>query len=143
MAAEDVWIPLVDEPIGSIVARSRRTSRASARSSTRRAACSPSARSPTSGSGSLLGQLLVDNDLEPYDGTETWIEQLMRDPAHRARVSREVRAVAEEIAADPRYAGDESLGPDEDARAPLPRVRAQAARTRSATRRVTNGERPL
>ena len=28
----------------------------------------------------------------------------------------EVRQVAEEIAADPRYAGEESLGPDEDAR---------------------------
>jgi hypothetical protein len=28
-----------------------------------------------------------------------------------------VRQVAEEISADPRYAGEESLGPDEDARA--------------------------
>ena len=40
----------------------------------------------------------------------------MRDPAHRARVAAEVRQVAEEISADPRYAGEESLGPDEDAR---------------------------
>ena len=29
---------------------------------------------------------------------------------------RELRAVAEEIASDPRYAEDETLGPDEDAR---------------------------
>ena len=42
---------------------------------------------------------------------------MMRDPAHRARVHAEVRAVAEEIAADPRYEGDEHLGPDDDARA--------------------------
>ncbi len=35
---------------------------------------------------------------------------------HRAAVAREVRAVAEEIAADPKYAGDEELGPDEGAR---------------------------
>ena len=51
--AEDVWIPLVDEPIGRIVARDRgRTTPRSARSSTRRASCSRSARSPTSASGS-------------------------------------------------------------------------------------------
>jgi hypothetical protein len=31
-------------------------------------------------------------------------------------VAAEVRAVAEEIAADPRYGDDEQLGPDEDAR---------------------------
>jgi hypothetical protein len=29
---------------------------------------------------------------------------------------RELRAVAEEVAADPRYAGDEPMGPDPDAR---------------------------
>jgi hypothetical protein len=40
----------------------------------------------------------------------------MRDPAHRARIVREVRAVAEEIAADPRYADEEPVGPDEDTR---------------------------
>ena len=34
-----------------------------------------------------------------------------------ALVAAEVRAVAEEIAADPRYGDDEPLGPDEDARA--------------------------
>ena len=32
-------------------------------------------------------------------------------------VAREVRAVAEEIAADPRYGDEEHLGPDDDARA--------------------------
>ena len=31
-------------------------------------------------------------------------------------MAKEVRSVAEEIAADPRYAGDEALGPDEAAR---------------------------
>ena len=67
--------------------------------------------------GILLGQLLVDHDIEPYDGSETWVEQLLREPAHRDAVAREVRAVAAEIAADPAYAEDESLGPDENARA--------------------------
>jgi hypothetical protein len=66
--------------------------------------------------GILLGQLLVDHDVEPYDGTDTWVEQLMRQPAHRDAVAKEVRAVAEEIAADPAHAGDDELGPDEAAR---------------------------
>ena len=101
---------------GASSSRSRRTSPTSARSSTRRAALLAFKTFAYIRVGLLLGQLLVDHDLEPYDGSETWIEQLMRDPAHRARVAAEVRQVAEEIAADPRYAGEESLGPDEDAR---------------------------
>ena len=40
----------------------------------------------------------------------------MRDPANSARIRAEVRAVAEEIAADPRYSDEEDLGPDEGAR---------------------------
>ena len=58
-----------------------------------------------------LGELLVENDLPPYDGSETWVELLLRDPAHRRPVAREVRAVAEEIAADPRYGDEERSGP--------------------------------
>jgi hypothetical protein len=113
---EDVWIPLVDEPIGSIVSQIEEDEpdiRALVDSPRRLLAFKTFAYIRV---GLLLGQLLVDQDLEPYDGSETWIEQLMRDPAHRARVAAEVRQVAEEISADPRYAGEESLGPDEDAR---------------------------
>ena len=113
---EDVWIPLVDEPIGSIVSQIEEDEpdiRALVDSPRRLLAFKTFAYIRV---GLLLGQLLVDQDLEPYDGSETWIEQLMRDPAHRARVAAEVRQVAEEISTDPRYAGEESLGPDEDAR---------------------------
>lgn len=113
---EDVWIPLVDEPIGSIVSQIEEDEpdiRALVDSPRRLLAFKTFAYIRV---GLLLGQLLVDQDLEPYDGSETWIEQLMRDPAHRARVAAEVRQVAEGISADPRYAGEESLGPDEDAR---------------------------
>jgi hypothetical protein len=67
--------------------------------------------------GILLGQLLVDDEVSPYEGDETWIDSLLRDPRHRAAVAAEVRAVAEEIAADPRYAEDEPIGPDDGARA--------------------------
>ena len=64
----------------------------------------------------LLGNLLVDNDVPEYDGSETWVDALLREPAHREALAREVRAVADEIAADPRYADEEPIGPDEEAR---------------------------
>jgi hypothetical protein len=114
---EGVWIPLVDEPIGSIVEQlqsenpdidilvsSPRTILAFRTFAYIRV-------------GVLLGQLLVENDLPAYDGTETWVETLLRDERHRAAVVAELRTVAEEIAADPRYARDEPLGPDDEARA--------------------------
>jgi len=113
---EEVWIPLVDEPIGSIVEQLQ--------------AENPEIDALVAGPhrilafrtfayirvGLLLGQLLVDNDVPAYDGTETWIESLLRDPKHKDAVVRELRAVAEEVAADPRYAEDERMGPDDAAR---------------------------
>jgi hypothetical protein len=113
---DDLWIPLVDEPIGSIVAQIQ--------------ADHPEIDKLVSSPhkilafrtfayirvGILLGQLLVDNDVPEYDGTETWIEALLRDPKHADAVAAEVRAVAEEVAADPRYGGDEPIGPDDEAR---------------------------
>jgi hypothetical protein len=113
---EDVWIPLVDEPIGGIVAQIERDDpelRAKVDSPRRLLAFRTFAYIRV---GLLLGQLLVDNDLAPYDGSETWIETLMRDPAHSARVRAELRAVADEIANDPKYADEERLGPDEATR---------------------------
>jgi hypothetical protein len=114
--AEDVWIPLVDEPIGSIVARVQEEDEeldALISSPHRMLAFRTFAYIRV---GLLLGELLVDQDLDPYDGSENWVEQLLADPAHRDAVTREVRAVADEIAADPSYADEESLGPDEEAR---------------------------
>jgi hypothetical protein len=63
-----------------------------------------------------LGELLVDNDVPPYDGTDNWIELLLREPQNRELIAGEVRAVAQEIADDPRYGDDEQLGPDQAAR---------------------------
>jgi hypothetical protein len=114
--AEDLWIPLVDEPIGGIVAQVEQAEpelRALVESPRRLLAFRTFAYIRV---GLLLGQLLVEHDLDPYDGSETWVDQLMRDPAHSARVRAEVRAVAEEIAADPRYKDEDDLGPDDDAR---------------------------
>ncbi len=114
--SEEIWVPLVDEPIGAIVAQLQVDDPELARlvgSPRRLLAFRTFAYIRV---GILLGRLLVDHDIPPYDGTGTWVDALLRDPAHRAAVANEVRAVAEEIAADPKYADEEPLGPDEDAR---------------------------
>src|SRR3954462_15251041 len=113
---EDLWIPLVDEPIGSIVQQIQSENPDIARlveSPHRILAFRTFADIRT---GILLGQLLFDHDVPDWDGSESWVDALLRDPAHRAAIEREVRAVAEEIAADPEYADDEPLAPDDAAR---------------------------
>jgi hypothetical protein len=116
-APDDIWIPLVDEPIGGIVERIQRDNpdiRKLVESPNRVLAFRTFAYIRV---GVVLGQLLFDNDLPPYDGSDTWVDLLLKDPAHHEALLQEVRAVAEEIAADPKYADDEPLGPDDDARA--------------------------
>jgi hypothetical protein len=114
---ESVWIPLVDEPIGAIVDEIQRENPEIARLAESRRRILAFRTFAYIRVGILLGQLLFDNDLPAYDGSETWVDALLRDPAHHEALTREVRAVAEEIAKDPRYAGDdEPLGPDEGAR---------------------------
>ena len=114
--AEEIWIPLVDEPIGTIVAKIQEEHPEIGElvdSPHRVLAFRTFAYIRV---GILLGQLLVDSDVDPYDGSETWIEVVLKDPAHKEQVVREVRAVAEEIANDPKYAQEEPLGPDDEAR---------------------------
>jgi hypothetical protein len=113
---EELWIPLVDEPIGSIVARIQEEDSELAglvASPHRLLAFRTFAYIRV---GVLLGELLMESDLDPYDGSENWIDTLLADPEHRQAVGQEVRAVADEIAADPSYADDDPLGPDEEAR---------------------------
>ena len=113
---DELWIPLVDEPIGQIVDRILHEDPAlAARVETphRILAFKTFAYIRT---GILLGQLLFDHDIPDWDGSESWIEALLREPGHHEALEREVRAVAEEIAADPQYADDEPLAPDEAAR---------------------------
>ena len=113
---EELWIPLVDEPIGSIVERIEREHEdiaALVASPHRLLAFRTFAYIRC---GILLGQLLFDNDVPAYDGSESWVEALLRDPAHHAALAAEVRAVAEEIAADPQYADEGAVGPDVETR---------------------------
>jgi hypothetical protein len=113
---DEVWIPLVDEPIGSIVeqVQEEHPDIAALVATPRRILAFRTFAYIRV--GILLGQLLVEHDIPEYDGSETWVDALLREPSHHDAVVREVRTVAEEIAADPTYGDDEPLGPDEDAR---------------------------
>jgi hypothetical protein len=114
--ADELWIPLVDEPIGSIVAKVQADHPEIDRLISSPHKILAFRTFAYIRVGLLLGQLLVEHDVPEYDGTETWIEALLRDPKHAVAVAAEVRAVAEEVAADPRYAHDEPIGPDAEAR---------------------------
>ena len=123
-ATDDFWLPLVDEPIGDIVAGIE-------------------ADHPELGGvldspqkllafrtfayirvGLVLGRALMEREDGEGQGTETWAEALAREPGVREELEREVLQVADEVAAE--FEGDEPLGPDEDARS---RFRAFAKRT--------------
>ena len=113
---DDLWIPLVDEPIGTVVAEIQSENPDIERlvySPRRMLAFRTFAYIRV---GLVLGQLLFDNDLPPYDGSETWVDALLHDPEHWDTLAQEVRRVAAEIAADPSYAEEEPIGPDADAR---------------------------
>jgi hypothetical protein len=113
---EEIWLPLVDEPIGAIVRQIQEDEPEVDRlvsSPHRILAFRTFAYIRV---GILLGQLLFEADVPPYDGSETWVDALLREPKHREAIVEEVRAVAREIAADPRYAEEEPLGPDDAAR---------------------------
>jgi hypothetical protein len=114
-AAEEIWIPLVDEPIGTIVQEIQDAH--------------PEIGALVDGPrkllafrtfayirvGILLGRLLVEHDVDPAAGSN-WADEVAHSPEHREAVVAEVRAVAEEIAADPVYA-DDPLGPSDEERA--------------------------
>ena len=111
---EEVWIPLVDEPIGTIVAQIQADHAEIGQlvdSPQRLLAFKTFAYIRV---GLVLGELLVESDIEPYNGSQTWIEQLLGNPEHRARVVEEVQTVAEEVARD--IPPDAPVGPDEAAR---------------------------
>jgi hypothetical protein len=113
---DDIWVPLVDEPIGGIVAKLQAEDAELERliaTPRRLLAFRTFAYIRV---GIVLGQLLFEDELAPYDGSEEWVETLLANQAQHHVLAHEVLAVAEEIAADPRYAEDEPLGPDEDAR---------------------------
>jgi hypothetical protein len=114
VAIDDIWLPLVDEPIGAFVTKLQEDDEelaALVASPRRQLAFRTFAYIRL---GVLLGSLLVDNDVDP-ESSQTWVEQLLSDPAHREAAVEEVKRVAQEVAADPKLAEDD-VGPDEEAR---------------------------
>ena len=115
MSAEDVWVPLVDEPIGEFVEQllDEDDELAGLVSSPRRQLAFRTFAYIRV--GVLLGSLLVEHDVQP-EGDRTWVDELLADPKHRAAAVEEVRVVAREVAADPKLAGEDPVGPDDEAR---------------------------
>lgn len=113
---EEVWIPLVDEPIGTIVAeiQGEHPDIGDLIDSPRKVLAFRTLAYIRV--GILLGRLLVENDVLPADGESNWADQLLRNPEHHERIVREIYAVAQEIAADPAYAEGAPVGPDDAAR---------------------------
>src|SRR5665647_3807481 len=89
---EDLWIPLVDEPLGSIIEQIQREDPEIGKlvSSAHRILAFRTFAYIRC--GLLLGQLLFDNDVPAYDGSESWIESLLRDPAPHDALIHEGRA---------------------------------------------------
>jgi hypothetical protein len=108
----DAWLPLVDEPIGAIVGELEAEDpelRTLVATPEKLLAFRTFANIRV---GIVLGRLLMEEQVDAYDGSETWVEALLRDPKHRSEIAAEIRAVAEELADEQ----DDSLGPDEAAR---------------------------
>jgi hypothetical protein len=115
MADEEVWVPLVDEPIGAFVTQLQEEDEelaALVASPRRQLAFRTFAYIRL---GVLLGSLLVEHDVAS-DESQTWVDRLLADPKHRAAAVEEVRTIAREVAADTKLAEEEPVGPDEEAR---------------------------
>jgi hypothetical protein len=112
---DELHFPLVDEPIGEIVDRiqAEEPSVAALAGSPRRQLAFRTFAYVRV--GILLGRLLVERDVDS-DAEATWVDQLLSDPGTLDAVRAEVRAVADEVAADPSLAESEPVGPDEAAR---------------------------
>jgi hypothetical protein len=109
----DLWLPLVDEPIGAIVAEIETehpelTSLVSTPEKLLAFRTFANIRV-----GILLGRLLMEEEVEAYDGSGTWVRALLQNPRHREELAAEVRAVAEELAES---ASASPLGPDDATR---------------------------
>lgn len=109
----DLWLPLIDEPIGAIVKEIETQDpelHALVSTPEKLLAFRTFANIRI---GIVLGRLLMEEELEAYDGSETWVQGLLRNPEHRREIAAEVRAVAEELA---EAEVDDELGPDQATR---------------------------
>lgn len=113
---DEVWLPLVDEPLGDLIARiqAEDTELTALLGSPRRQLAFRTFAYLRV--GILLGNLLVERDVEAGERAD-WVGELIADPEVDRAVRKEIQAVASEVASDPKLAGDDALGPDDAARA--------------------------
>lgn len=111
---DDLWLRLVDEPIGAIVTEIEAEDPRLRELVTTPEKLLAFRTFANIRVGIVLGRLLMEEEVEAYDGSETWVETLLRNPAHRKEIAAEVHAVAEELS-DAEI--DQGLGPDDATRA--------------------------
>jgi hypothetical protein len=112
MSQHEPWVPLVDGPITALVDRVQEEHPEIAGlidSPSRLLAFRTFAYIRI---GIVLGNLLVERDLE----SEGWVDQLIEDPDVYDEVVREVLAVAEDTADEPERAGETQVGPSDEER---------------------------
>jgi hypothetical protein len=110
---DEVWLQLVDEPIGAIVAEIEAEDpelQALVASPEKLLAFRTFANIRV---GIVLGRLLVEEEVQAYDGSETWVDTLLKNPEHQKLIAAEVHAVAKELSGADIDAG---LGPDDATR---------------------------
>jgi hypothetical protein len=123
---DDLWIPLVDESIGEIVAQleeEHEEIRALVDSPQKLLAFRTFANIRV---GMALGRQLVERDLAPGAEDEPWVQQLAREPEVRAELVEELRELAEQLAQE------DDVEPAEPDAAARERFRSFARRTLEA-----------
>ena len=123
---DELWIPLVDESIGEIVAQlegEHEELRMLVDSPQKLLAFRTFANIRV---GMALGRQLVERDLSPGSEDEPWVQQLAREPDVRAELVQELRELAEQLAEE-----DETEAAEPDAAA-RERFRSFARRTLEA-----------
>lgn len=123
---DELWIPLVDESIGEIVAQledENEDIREALDSPQKLLAFRTFANIRV---GMALGRLLVERDLAPGADEEPWVQQLAREPDVRAELVEELREVAEQLR------DEDDVDPAEPDAAARERFRSFARRTLEA-----------
>ena len=110
---ENLWLPLVDEPITAIVSEIEAEDPVLLDLVSTPEKLLAFRTFANIRVGMVLGRLLMDEEVEAYDGSETWVQSLLRNSEHRREIAAEIRAVAEELS---EAEVDESLGPDDATR---------------------------
>lgn len=110
---ENLWLPLVDEPITAIVSEIEAEDPGLRDLVTTPEKLLAFRTFANIRVGIVLGRLLMEEEVEAYDGSETWVQSLLRNPEHRREIAAEIRAVAEELS---EATVDEGLGPDDATR---------------------------